>query len=64
MALTNENGGATVTQTNVFINPQQFSAQTGHHPMIIDEYANGDGIHINYIASIKFLLVKIGLDPT
>jgi hypothetical protein len=59
-----KNGGVTVTQTNVLIN--QFtirnSTHTDHH-LILWEYTNDGGLHINYNVSIKFLLVQIGSDP-
>jgi hypothetical protein len=43
-----KNGGITVTQTDVNL----------------EEYTTGDGIRINYIASIKIFSVKIRSNPT
>jgi hypothetical protein len=37
-------------------------AQIDHQQVNIEEYSNGDGIHMNCNASIQFLLVKIGSD--
>jgi hypothetical protein len=55
VVLTNKFGRLTVTQTNAFINnSQHISAQTGHHQVILEEYANNDGTNIKYNASINF----------
>jgi hypothetical protein len=56
-----KDGGVTVTQ-QMF--SQHVSAHIDHHRVIIEEYTNGDGIHINYNDSITLLLVKIESHPT
>jgi hypothetical protein len=48
----------------LLIDSKHVSSQIGHHQVILEEYTNGGGIFINYIASVKFLLVKIGSDST
>jgi hypothetical protein len=51
----NKNGGVSITQTNVFIIPlTNVSAQIGHHQAILEEYKNGDGMHIKCNVNIKF----------
>jgi hypothetical protein len=41
-------------QMLLLINSQHVSVQIGHHhQVILEEYTNGDGIHINYNATIK-----------
>jgi hypothetical protein len=53
--LRNKSGGVTVTQTDGFLNgPQHVSAQICHNQVILEKYTNGDGLHINYSATIKF----------
>jgi hypothetical protein len=51
-------------QMFLLINSQHVSAQIGHHQVILEEYTNGDAIFINYSASVKCLLVKIGSDSS
>jgi aspartate ammonia-lyase len=51
-------------QILLLINSQHVSVQKGQHQVIVEEYKNGDGTHMNYNASITFLLVKIASDPT
>jgi hypothetical protein len=48
----------------LLFNSQHVSAEIGHHQAILEGYTNFDGVHMNYNASIQFVLVKIGLDPT
>jgi hypothetical protein len=48
----------------LLINSENVSAQIDPHQAVLEEYTNADGIHINYNASIKLLLVKIGSDRT
>jgi hypothetical protein len=38
----------------LLISSQDVAAQIGHHQAIHEEYTNGDGIFINYNASVKF----------
>jgi hypothetical protein len=47
----------------LLISSQHVSVQIGNHQVILEEYTNDDGIHINYIATIDFLLVKIWSFP-
>jgi hypothetical protein len=48
----------------ILMNSQNVSAQMGHHQVIVEKYTNGDGIHINNNANIKYLLLKILSDQT
>jgi hypothetical protein len=47
----------------LLMNSQHVSVQTGQHQLIVEEYKNGDGTHMNYNNNTTFLLVKIGSDP-
>jgi hypothetical protein len=51
-------------QMLLLISSQNILAKIGHHQVIIVEYTNDEGIHINYNASIKCLLVETVLDQT
>jgi hypothetical protein len=48
----------------LLIHSRHILAQIGHQQVILQEYSNCDGIHMYCNASLKFLLVKIGSDPT
>jgi hypothetical protein len=41
------------------INSKDVSVKSGRHQVILEEYKNGDAIHINYNAITKFMLVYI-----
>jgi hypothetical protein len=42
------------------MNSQHVSAQISCHQAILEEYENGDGIHINYYATKKILRIRFG----
>jgi hypothetical protein len=41
------------TQLGGLLSHKRCSGQIGHHYEILEEYTNGDGIHINKNASVK-----------
>lgn len=61
--MTDTNGGITVTQAIILLtNSQHVSDQIGYHQVILEEYINGDGIHINYDGTTEVFKIKIGSD--
>jgi hypothetical protein len=50
-------------ETFLLFDSLHVSTQTAHHQVMLEEYINGDGIHVNCYASIKCCWSNLGQVP-